>query len=41
MDEGFDEGGLGVGGPEGDGAVLVAEVEDCVVGVLGESCWTA
>lgn len=35
MGEKFDEGGCGVGGPERHGAVLVADVHDGVVRVLG------
>ena len=36
MSEELDEGSARVGGPEGYGAVLVADVQDCVLRVLGQ-----
>lgn len=41
MDEGFDERGFGVGRPETDGAVLVANVYNCVPRILGHGRWSS
>lgn len=41
MDEGFDERGFGVGRPETDGAVLMANMYNCVPRILGHGCWSS